>query len=146
MACRLSGARSCMAELLPTGVRLTDMTPKWGLVTVIGKDGARSFAITAKEAEAALLGVMPPGCTEEEWRNHEVCLRPCNPGQAVINPDGSLMVNYGVTEEAKRVDAKVMQCPPADYERRGDVLHIEALVAAEVDVPFVEVKPETKGR
>ncbi len=131
---------------LATGVQLTDMSTKWGLVTVIGKDGARSFAITAKETEVAHQGVKPDGCTEEEWLNHEVCSRPCNPGQAVINPDGTLMVNYGVTEEAKRVDVKLMQCPPADYERRGDVLHIEALVAAQVDVPFIEVKPEKKER
>ncbi len=133
---------------VPTGVRLTDLSTKWGLVTIANKDGVieREYAITAKEADAVAQGnnVLPPGCTAEEWASGLVMVttRPCNPGQAVINPDGSLVVNYGVETRAGKVNVSLMKCFPHEFERVGDALHINAAVAAQVDVPFVEIKPE----
>jgi len=134
---------------VPTGVKLTDMSTAWGLVQVFAKDGSieREFAITAKEADAVVQGnnVIPSGVTEDEWFSGRVTVacRPCNPGEAVINPDGTLVVNYGVTEKNARIDVKLMQLQPTEFIKdAGDVLHIDAAIAAQVDVPMVAVKPD----
>ena len=102
--------------------------------------------LTAKEADAGAKGnnVLPPGCTQKEWEsgNVMVACRPCNPGQGVINPDGTLIVNFGVEEKAGRVTVSLMKLFPHEFEKVSAELHIDAAVAAQVDVPFVEVKPE----
>lgn len=133
---------------VPTGVVLTDMTTAWGLVQVLAQDGSieREFAITAKEADAVVQGnnVLPPGVTEDEWFSGRVTVacRPCNQGEGVINPDGKLVVNFGVEENAGRINVKLMEIPTEEYQKVGAELHIEAAVAAQVDVVRKEVAPE----
>ncbi len=135
---------------IPTGIRITDFSTKWGLVQVANKDGtiAREYAITAKEADAvrSVNKTVPPGCTQEEWDSGLVTVttRPCNPGQAVINPDGTLVVNYGVEIKADRINVSLMKCVPTEFEKVGNIVNVETDLARQVDVPFVEVKPEKK--
>ena len=133
-------------KLLPTGIKLTDASTKWGLVTVANPDGTlnRQYSITGKEADAVAQGnnVVPPGCTDEEWFAGLVMVacRPCNPGQAYLNPDGELIVNYGVTEKDGRVSVNLMQCFPGEFTVDGDSLTITDTVAKLIDVPFKAVK------
>ena len=129
-----------------TGIQITDLSTKWGLVSVSNPDGTinREYAITGAEADAVANGnnIVPSGCTDEEWFSGRTTLscRPCNPGQGILNEDGSLVVNYGVSEKAGKVDIKLMQIFPAEYTLDKGVLSIDAAVAAQVDVPFTQVK------
>lgn len=139
-----------MTELLPTGIQMTDMSTKWGLVTVANKDGTlnRQYSITGKEADTIAQGnnIVPSGCTDEEWYSGLAVLycRPCNQGQAVKNPDGSLMVNHGVVEKDGRVTAQLVQFFPGEYDDSTAVLSLRADLAPLMDVPFKEVKPDLK--
>lgn len=135
-----------MRPKIATGIQLTDHSIKWGLVTVANKDGSinRQYVISGKEADAVAAGnAGPPGCTKDEWASGlvEVCGRPCNPGQAVLNPDGNLIVNYGVVVLAGRVTASVMKIFLQEFDYIGGVLHIVSDVAAQVDKPFSAVIP-----
>ena len=136
-------------NLLPTGIQITDMSTKWGLVTVANKDGTlnRQYAITGKEADQVCHGnnIVPPGCTDEEWFSGLVMVacRPCNPGQAVKNPDGSLIVNHGVDEKDGVITAKLTQFFPGEYDDSNTVLSLRVDLAPLMDVPFKEVKPDS---
>lgn len=133
--------------LLPTGLVLVDGSTKWGLVTIANKDGTlnREYTISGKEADAVAQGnnVLPPGCTPEEWntRGSQCAGKVCNPGQAYQTPEGALIVNYGVTEADQRVDWQVMKFPKAEFDLQNSIVRINAVHAAEVDVPLQEVKP-----
>lgn len=121
-----------------TRVQLVDMTPRWGLVTVMAEDTSivRQYQITGEDVAAIQAGGNPPGCTIEEWQSGRVLVhgRPCLPGMGVVNPDGNLMVNYGVEEVAGRIDARVMKIPPSEWQLVGGVVHIDAAVAEEMGV------------
>lgn len=129
-----------------TGIQHTDFTTKWGLVTVDNADGTlnREYVITAAEADAVAQGnnVLPPGCTQAEWESGLVTVntRPCHVGQAVRNPDGTMIVNYGVAKVGKRVDVSLMKLEATEWEKIGDTVMIDAAVADTVDVPFKAVR------
>jgi hypothetical protein len=133
-------------KLLPTGIKLTDASTKWGLVTVANPDGTlnRQYTIKGKEADAVVQGnnVVPPGCTDEEWFAGLVMVacRPCNPGQAYLNPEGDLVINYGVDEADGKVSVKLMQCFAGEFAEADGALEITDTVAKLVDVPFKAVK------
>lgn len=122
----------------PTTVQLVDMRPRWGLVTVAAPDSSivRQYQISGDEVAAVLAGSAPPGCSADEWLSGfvQVVGRPCLPGMGVANPDGNLMVNYGIEEVAGRVDARVMKIPPSEWALIDGVVHIEAAVADEMGV------------
>ena len=42
--------------------------------------------------------------------------RPCNPGQAVINPDGTLVVNHGIEEMNGRVNVSLTVIKRSEWE------------------------------
>jgi len=128
--------------MTPTGIQLTDMTTKWGLVTVANTDSSinRQFTISARAAKevAANNNIVPAGVTYEEWHGGWAVLsgRPCNIGNGVVNPDGSLVVNYGVEKVAGKITVSLMMIPPSEWELIDGVVHIVPEVAAQVDVPF----------
>jgi len=119
-----------------TRVQLVDMTPRWGLVTVMAEDTSivRQYQITGDDVAAIQAGGNPPGCTADEWASGRVLVqgRPCLPGMGVANPDGYLMVNYGVEEVAGRIDARVMRIPPNEWALIDGVVHIDNAVADEM--------------
>lgn len=121
-----------------TRVHLVDMTPRWGLVTVMAEDTSivRQYQITGEDVAAIRAGANPPGCTADEWKSGRVLVqgRPCLPGMGVKNPDGTLMVNYGIEEVSGRIDARVMKIPSSEWLLLGDVVHIVASVADEMGV------------
>ena len=130
---------------VPTGLELTDLSTKWGLVTVVNADGSinRQFAIAAIEADGIVSGTVkkPVACTDAEWDTGLVIVttRPCKPGQAVACPDGSLVVNYGVVQSAGRVVVSLMRLTPAEWEVTGGVLCVDASLKAQLDVPHADV-------
>ena len=131
--------------MVPSGIAITDLSAKWGLVSVQNTDGSlcREYVISGERvAEVAAGGLTPPGCTPEEWASGRVYVsgRPCNPGQAVVNPDGTMMVNYGVCVEGQRVHVKLMQCFPSDYAIVGTTVFLSSALREKIDAPFYEVK------
>lgn len=108
---------------IPVPIEITDMSTKWGLVTVLNPDQTinRQYRITAQEAEAVHRGnnVLPPNCTHEEWSSGLVIVasRPCNPGQAVINPDGTLVMNLGIKEINSRVLVSLATLTSDEWEQ-----------------------------
>lgn len=134
---------------VPTGIKITDLSTKWGLVSVYNADGSiqREYSISAEEADAVAHGnnVLPPGCSEEEWYSGlvSVATRPCNVGEAVDNGDGFLVVNHGFVEDKNKgtVDVLLTKIDPTKWKKKADTVLIEADVAAVVDVPHKKVKP-----
>jgi hypothetical protein len=121
--------------MTPTKIELVDMTPRWGLVTVGTPEGKilRQYRITAEqEAAVRLGGQVPHGCSSEEWASCFVRVegRPCLPGQGVVNPDGWLITNYGIADVGERVDVRVLQVPPGEWEARGPVVYLSPEAAA----------------
>lgn len=117
-----------------TNIKLVDMTPRWGLVSVMAEDTSivREYRITGEEVAAVLAGGIPPGCTDEEWASGRVLVagRPCLPGMCVKNPDGWLVVNFGIGEEAGKTMVSIMRIPPNEWTLIDDVVHIDEAVAA----------------
>ena len=117
---------------LPVNIEITDMSTKWGLVTVLNPDHIiqREYRITAEEAEAVYKGnnVLPPGCTQEEWEKGLVMVasRPCHPGQAVANPDGTLIVNCGIEEKNNRINVSLLCVAPNGWRIAGNHLMINS--------------------
>ena len=130
---------------VPTGLELTDLSTKWGLVTVVNVDGSinRQFAIPATEASGIASGTVkkPVACTDAEWDTGLVIVttRPCKPGQAVACPDGSLVVNYGVVQSAGSVVVSLMRLTPSEWEFTGGMLCIDSSLKAQLDVPHTDV-------
>jgi hypothetical protein len=128
--------------MTPTGIQITDMTTKWGLVTVANPDSSinRQYTISAEDAQIVATGnnILPPGVTAEEWHGGWAVMsgRPCNIGNGVVNPDGSLIVNYGVQKVAGKINVSLMLIPPHEWELVDGIVHIVPDVAAQVDVPF----------
>lgn len=129
-------------RMIATGIQLTDTSTKWGLVTVSNPDGSinRQYTLSARATDevAQNNNVIPTGCTYEEWHGGLAILtgRPCNVGNGVVNPDGTLIVNYGVSKVAGRVTVSLMQIPPSEWSLIDGVVHIVPEVAVQVDVPF----------
>lgn len=128
--------------MIATGIQLTDMSTKWGLVTVSNADGTinRQYTISAHAAKevAQNNNIVPAGCSYEEWHSGLTVLssRPCNVGNGVVNPNGSLVVNYGVAKVAGRITVSLMMIPPSEWGLIGNIVHMVPAVAAQVDVPF----------
>ena len=120
----------------PTTVQIVDMSPKWGVVTVMAPDTSvlSEFRITGEEVAAVVAGGVPPGCTKEQWDTGRVLVqgRPCLPGMAVVNPGDVLMVNYGIEEKDGRVLSYVMAVPPSEWQMVDGVVHIDDAVAQEM--------------
>lgn len=124
--------------MIDTGIVLVDGSTKWGLVTVMDKDAniVREYEITAAEADAVRYGgSAPPGCTKDEWESGLVMVatRPCLPGQAFRNPDGTLVVNYGKEERGGKISVHLMQLAPAEWEISGEKVRMPASIAKQVD-------------
>ena len=131
-----------MATQVPTSIQITDFSTKWGLVTVANPDGSinREYTITGAQADAVVKNnkTVPSGCTSDEWFSGRVMVatKPCNVGQAVINPDGSLIVNYGVSKVSGRIQAALMKCFPTEYSVVTGVLYLNSDIATQVVKPF----------
>jgi hypothetical protein len=106
--------------LVPTALELKPLSNvAWGLVTVASKPGPdgvieRQFVISGAEADLIRAGVvLPRGVTQAVWDSGCVSVktRPLNPGQALVSPDGGLIVNCGVRTVNKRVKANVLNVP-----------------------------------
>ncbi len=123
---------------VPVPYEITDISTKWGLVTVYNSDRTinRQYKITADEAEAVHHGnnVLPPRCTLAEWQEGRVVVesRPCNPGQGFINPDGVLMLNCGVHEAKDRVNVSLLQIHPEKWTLAGARLFLDSDVVEHI--------------
>lgn len=119
-----------------TPIKIVDLSPKWGLVTVAAADTSivRQYQITGAEVAAVLEGGKPPGCTDDEWLSGRVIVggRPCLPGMGVVNSKGWLTVNFGIVENAGRIDASIMRIPPDEWSLVDGVVHVEAAVAKQM--------------
>lgn len=121
-----------------TSIEITDLSTKWGLVTVMNEHGGigRQFVISAEDAERIreVNNTVPPGCTDDEWFSGlaRVDTKCCNPGQAVVMPDGTLMVNHGREVSAGRVTARVMAVPKEEWSLIDGVVYVEANVVADM--------------
>lgn len=119
-----------------TPIQIVDLSPKWGLVTVAAEDTAivRQYQINGAEVSAVLDGGKPPGCTDDEWLSGRVMVagRPCLPGMGVVNAKGWLTVNFGITENAGRIDASIMRIPPDEWSLVDSVVHVDATVAKQL--------------
>lgn len=131
--------------MIPTGIKITDMTTKWGLVTVSNRDGSinRQLIISGRAADEVTKNnnLVPAGVTYEEWHSGAAMLsgRPCDIGNAVVGSGGDLVVNYGVEKIAGAVTVKLMHIPASEWSLVGGVVNIVEDVAAQVDVPFQPV-------
>lgn len=100
-----------MGVMVPTRLQMTDFSPKWGHVMVLGPSGdlAREYRITAIEEAGVRNGASCPGCTAEEWSSGRVHVigRVLLPGQAVINPNGTLWVNDGEDHNATNIGLSI---------------------------------------
>jgi hypothetical protein len=127
---------------LPTSIEITDLSTKWGLVTVLDKRGAikRQFVIDAEAAERvkAANNCVPPGCTDKEWFECRATLHTkcCWPGQAVVDPDGDLIVNHGMDTSNDRVKTQNMAVPPNEWALVDGVVYIDADVLR--DMPLLQ--------
>ena len=121
-----------------TLIAITDLSTKWAVVTVVNEHGgiARQFVISAEEAELVRTenNTVPPGCTPEEWFSGaaRVDTKCCLPGQAVVQPDGTLMVNHGREITADRVVTRVMAIPKEEWTLIDGVVHVEADVVSDM--------------
>lgn len=135
---------------LATKIGITDMSTKWGLVTVINERGGilRQFMITGVDAELVKTGKLdlPPGCTEEEWKGGRAVLHTkcCFVGQAVINPGDWLMVNYGITQDDHLVHTKIMAVPTEEWSLIDGVIYIEEDVLR--DMPLIQERQTNASR
>lgn len=113
-------------------IAIVDGSPQWGLVQLVDEQDAivRQYRITAEEAAAVHAGGVPPGMTEEEWHSGRASVgdRPLLEWQAIVQPNGWLTVNYGITEADGLVSVKTMDVPPSEWTRDGD----EAVLVASV--------------
>ena len=124
--------------MIATSVQLTDLSTKWGLVTFVNEDGtvADQQEISGADADAVVRGNSPPpNCTRDQWETGRVMVytRPCLPGQAVANPDGSLIVNYGKRKVGNVIQVDLMLLQPNEWKLDGGVLMMEESVARQVD-------------
>lgn len=124
--------------MIKTEIQLTDMSTAWGLVEVFGDDHVlvRSYRIDADSADAVAKGATPPGCTQEEWSSGlvRVTTRPCLQGQAVMNPDGALIVNYGISEVGNNVVVKLMRVPASAWRVDDGEVWMNADIAKQVRI------------
>jgi hypothetical protein len=124
---------------VPTSFKLVDGSVKWALVTVADADGAlvREFAISPAAAAAVLSGrdKFPDGCTPDEWATGRSMMQTkiTLPGQAHILKDGTLILNYGVRQEANKLRVNLLRVPSWEFYVQDNVLHLEATTAAGVD-------------
>lgn len=116
-----------------TAIQIVDLSPKWGLVTVMAPDTSivRQYQISGAEVAAVLAGGKPPGCTDDEWLSGQVIVggRPCLPGMAVVGAEGWLTVNFGITESAGRIAASIMQIPADEWALIDGAVHVVGHVA-----------------
>lgn len=116
-----------------TTIKIVDLSPKWGLVTVSAEDTSilRQYQITGEEVAKVLEGESPPGCSELEWKSGRVVVggRPCLPGMGVVNSTGWLTVNFGIAENAGRINASIMRIPPDEWSLIDGVVYVDTLVA-----------------
>lgn len=124
-------------ETIITNIEITDKTPKWGHVAVMNKDGSikRHFRINATETDQINKGLLlcPVLCTPEECATGVVITsRPCNPGQAVKEDNGTLIVNYGITEVNERVTAKVVKIDQLEWQEINNAGVKEVLLNKDV--------------
>lgn len=121
-----------------TKIKLGDIkVAKWGLVTFINEDTtiARQYRITGKEAENVHHGgALPPGCTKAEWETGRVMVasRPCFEWDAVINPDRTLVINYGIHEADGLVQVSLAKCQPLEWELRDDIIYLDDDLARKI--------------
>lgn len=125
--------------MVPTAIQLTDLSTKWGLVTFMNPDGtiADQQEITGEEADAVVHGNNPPpNCTRELWETGRVLVytRPCMPGQAVANPDGTLIVNYGKRKVGNSIQVDLMMLQPHEWALLEGIIMMDPMVALQVDV------------
>lgn len=131
--------------MIATGIQLTDMSTKWGLVTVSNTDGSinRQYTISGRDADLVTQSnnLVPPGCTYGEWFGGLAILssRPCNIGNAVVNEDGTLVVNFGVSKAAGLVTVSLMQLQPSEWAVVDGVIYVDDIYVNQLNVPYTEV-------
>jgi hypothetical protein len=139
------GAAGGAADLVETGVALTDLSTSWGLVTVLNEDQTinRQFTISAKDTDEVATGnrVIPPGCTEEEWFSGRVFVasQPFDVGEGIITPEGKLLVNCGVDKKDGVVNVKLLLCDPEEFRVDGSKISTTVAVKADIDVAYSAV-------
>jgi hypothetical protein len=118
--------------LLPTGLELTDLSPSWGLVTVVDKNRKiiRQYAITKAQLEDFRQGLTlrVHGVNVDEWDQCQVQVegRPCLANQAVINPDGTMVVNYGIEQLETTVRVKRIRLQRNEWDVINGVVHVSS--------------------
>lgn len=133
--------------LAKADIEIVDGSTKWGLLVFVDERGAvvREVEISAEEADAVATGKkrLPDGCTAEEWETGRVALitRPLKQGQALVQEDGSLVVNYGIEKTGDRVQADVMWIPAPSEEREWWRLD-QAKGEVSVDVQALNAMPK----
>lgn len=114
-----------------TDIRIVPMHGvQWGLVSVHDADASvvRSWRISADEFLAVQAGEsLPPGCSRSEWESGSISVgaRPCLPGDAVVNEDGTLVHNFGIVEDRQTVKVSLLRVPAGQWEIRGSTVFIE---------------------
>jgi RNA polymerase subunit RPABC4/transcription elongation factor Spt4 len=125
---------------IATSIKITDLSTKWGLVTVLNPDQSikRQYRISGKEAAAVHVGngVLPAGSTAEEWNAGLVIVvgRPCDAGDAIVHTDGTLIVNYGIVEKDGRIDVSLMMLQPHEWATVQGVVMVDANVASQLNL------------
>ena len=115
---------------------MTDMSTKWGMVIVYDAAGTikRKFVITAAIAErvhARLSITAQHPVLAALWATGRVAVesRPCNAGQCVANPDGTLMVNTGIdTSVTDAVTVTVTAVPQGLWSYDGTTVFLDDTV------------------
>lgn len=123
---------------IATRIQLTDMAPAWGLVCVTDSGNiVRAHRITVDALRAFEAdGTLPPCVTAEELAQGRVIIaaRPCLPGQGIIQPDGSMVINYGIKDDGQSVHVSLMRIYPREYEVIDGAVHMARHIARQVDL------------
>ena len=125
-------------EKIATHIQLTDMAPAWGLVCVTeNSEVVRAHRITREALQSFEANATLPECvTQAEWSEGRVIIaaRPCLPGQGVLQPDGSLVVNYGIKDDGHGVHVSLMRVYPREFELIDGVIHMLPHIGQQIDL------------
>ena len=127
-------------DKIATNIKLTDMTPAWGLVCITNADHsgiARAHCISRAELQEFESSGLLPNCVEQtEWDAGRVIIaaRPCLPGQGVVQSDGSMVIHYGIMDDGRVVDVSIMRIYPSEFQIVDDVVFLLPSIAKQVDL------------